>query len=164
MTKALTVRHPWAWAIIHGGKLIENRTARTHWRGPIAIHAATSWSTRGQHDQRVRQALADWVDQRSPRYLGVPIEQRRDVDSLLGLRTWWTMGAIIGTAQLVGCHPDVGCCRPWGESSYVEAGGRTRTAIWHWVLADPVPLDQPVPCLGKLGLWNVEPWIAAEVP
>lgn len=24
--KALTVQQPWAWAIIHGGKTVENRT------------------------------------------------------------------------------------------------------------------------------------------
>jgi hypothetical protein len=42
---ALSVRQPWAWAIIHGGKDIENRSAgsiRAGGMGPgrIAIHAA----------------------------------------------------------------------------------------------------------------------------
>ena len=40
--KALTVLQPWAWAIIHGPKRIENRTWRTNYRGPLAIHAGLS--------------------------------------------------------------------------------------------------------------------------
>lgn len=37
--KALTLSQPWAWAIIYGGKDIENRTWRTRYRGPLAINA-----------------------------------------------------------------------------------------------------------------------------
>jgi hypothetical protein len=40
--KALTVRQPWAWAILHAGKDIENRTWRTKHRGTLAIHASLS--------------------------------------------------------------------------------------------------------------------------
>jgi ASCH domain len=40
--KALTVLQPWAWAIIHGPKRIENRSWRTSHRGPLAIHAGLS--------------------------------------------------------------------------------------------------------------------------
>ena len=38
--KALSIRQPWAWLIIHGGKDIENRSRRTHKRGRILVHAA----------------------------------------------------------------------------------------------------------------------------
>lgn len=37
---ALSIRQPWAWAIVHGGKDIENRDWATRFRGPVAIHAA----------------------------------------------------------------------------------------------------------------------------
>lgn len=37
--KALSVKQPWAWAIIHAGKDIEKRTWRTDYRGPLLIHA-----------------------------------------------------------------------------------------------------------------------------
>jgi len=37
--KALTVRPPWAWAVIYGGKDVENRRWRTTFRGPLLIHA-----------------------------------------------------------------------------------------------------------------------------
>jgi hypothetical protein len=37
--KALSIRQPWAWAICHAGKDIENRTWSTAFRGPFLIHA-----------------------------------------------------------------------------------------------------------------------------
>jgi hypothetical protein len=38
--RALTVRQPWAWAIIHGGKDVENRSWTNRYAtGVIAIHA-----------------------------------------------------------------------------------------------------------------------------
>jgi hypothetical protein len=44
---AVTVRQPWAWAIIHAGKDVENRTWSTEHRGPLAIHAATKTDPNG---------------------------------------------------------------------------------------------------------------------
>jgi hypothetical protein len=41
--KALTIRQPWAWAIIYAGKNIENRSWNTKLRGTIAIHAGFSY-------------------------------------------------------------------------------------------------------------------------
>lgn len=40
--RALTVRQPWAWQIIHQRKNVENRTRNVagNYRGPVAIHAA----------------------------------------------------------------------------------------------------------------------------
>lgn len=38
---ALSVRQPWAHAILHFGKDIENRSWRTNIRGPIALHASS---------------------------------------------------------------------------------------------------------------------------
>ena len=38
--RILTVKQPWAWAIIHGQKDVENRTKSLGpYRGPVAIHA-----------------------------------------------------------------------------------------------------------------------------
>ena len=38
--RALTVRQPWAGAIAHHGKTVENRSWPTRWRGTLFIHAA----------------------------------------------------------------------------------------------------------------------------
>lgn len=51
--KALTVQQPWAWAIIHGGKDVENRGKNCHFRGRFYVHAGLKHSTRD--DAFVRQ-------------------------------------------------------------------------------------------------------------
>lgn len=38
--KALSIWQPWAWAIIHAHKNVENRGWRTNYRGPLLIHAS----------------------------------------------------------------------------------------------------------------------------
>jgi hypothetical protein len=40
--RTLTVRQPWAWAIMQGGKDVENRSQKTSIRGTVAIHAAAA--------------------------------------------------------------------------------------------------------------------------
>lgn len=50
--KALTVRQPWAWAIMLAGKDVENRDWFTHVRERIAIHAAAGM-TRREYDEGV---------------------------------------------------------------------------------------------------------------
>src|SRR5215472_2285942 len=40
--KALSVCQPWAWAIVHGLKTVENRYRPTRHRGPLVIHASRS--------------------------------------------------------------------------------------------------------------------------
>lgn len=38
--KALSIRPAWAWAIIHAGKDVENRSRRCHYRGRFLVHAS----------------------------------------------------------------------------------------------------------------------------
>ena len=38
--KALSVRQPWAWLLVHGFKDVENRSWKTRVRGTVAIHAS----------------------------------------------------------------------------------------------------------------------------
>jgi hypothetical protein len=133
--KAITVQQPWAWAIFHG-KNIENRTQLWGYRGPLAIHAGARWSERGEQSDLVHQAIARTTGSR-----GVPVR--------VFLRP-----AILGVVELVDCHPDVGCCRPWGESAYTEHGGRERRHVTHLVFENPRELSEPIPCRGALGLWT----------
>lgn len=44
--KALSIKQPWAWLIIHGGKDIENRTWHTSFRGRFYVHASKSMTRR----------------------------------------------------------------------------------------------------------------------
>lgn len=56
MSKAITIRQPWAWLIIHGGKDIENRTWSTKYRGRILVHAAKGMS---ESEYIAAKAVAD---------------------------------------------------------------------------------------------------------
>ncbi|PPI89218.1 ASCH domain-containing protein [Nocardia nova] len=57
---------------------------------------------------------------------------------------------ILGVVRLIDVHPAAGCCAPWG---FQEPG------TWHWVLADPKPLPEPVPAPGRLGLY----WVPGDL-
>jgi hypothetical protein len=54
--KALTIRQPWAWLIIHGGKDIENRSWHTKFRGRFLVHAAKGM-TRDEYADAYQFAL-----------------------------------------------------------------------------------------------------------
>jgi len=41
--KAISLRAPWWWLVIYGGKDIENRSRGTSYRGPVLIHASSWW-------------------------------------------------------------------------------------------------------------------------
>lgn len=48
--KALSIRQPWAWLIIHGGKDIENREWTTGVRGNILVHASKGMTQQEYED------------------------------------------------------------------------------------------------------------------
>lgn len=43
----LTVKQPWAWAIIHAGKDVENRSRPIRYRGRLLIHAGKGYAPEG---------------------------------------------------------------------------------------------------------------------
>ena len=86
--KALSVRPPWAWAIAHARKRVENRSRRTTYRGPVAIHA--SKNLKGSDLKALE------------RILGRPVDPQRFV-----------RGAIVATALLVDVVPAERCHNRW---------------------------------------------------
>lgn len=142
--RCLTIQPPWAWAIFYG-KTIENRAQLWSYRGPLAIHAGARWSARGGASDLVHRAWKNATTDCSVAEYGHTSQ------------LWTARGEILGLVDLVDVHPDAHCCRPWGESVYVEHGGRERRHITHLVLENPRPLDEPIPCRGALGLWSPPP-------
>lgn len=139
--RALTVQQPWAWAIVHGGKDVENRTQAWSYRGPLAIHAGARISERGLRTVPGIAAAEQLVD---------PDLVREEMAGAL------VTGAVIGVVDLVDVHTAVDqCCESWwAETSYDEHGGHTRRDVVHLVLERPRALAQPIPCKGRLGLWT----------
>ena len=124
---ALTIRQPWAWAIMAGIKRVENRTWRTTHRGPLVIHA-------GKHRPRPRKR--DW--DRLPD--GTPLPP---VDDL-------AFGAVLGVVDLVDVvladDPAV------DGDPFVDPD----PTGWCWILANPQPLPAPVPCSDSRMLWSID--------
>ena len=83
--KAISIRPPWAWAILHAGKDIENRTWRSAIRGTIAIHASQSM-TRPYYESA--------------------IESIKGIAPAAEVPTYEAMvrGAIIGLVDVIGCE------------------------------------------------------------
>lgn len=94
----ISIRQPWAWLIVHGPKRIENRTWRTHYRGPILIHAS-SGLTRAEYEEAI-EFMAE--RQILPAYMPRPEELER--------------GGIIGRARVVDCIEE--STDPWFMGKY----------------------------------------------
>ncbi|MFN3226386.1 MAG: hypothetical protein ACE360_09075 [Hyphomicrobiales bacterium] len=125
---ALSVRQPSAWAIIHGGKVIENRSKGSIRSGNmdcrrIAIHAAV-----GLTEKEYRWSLHKLHE------LGVACPPPADLPR----------GAIIGSVNVVDIVSRSES--PWFSSRPGNQG---------LVLENPVPCD-PIPSKGKLGYFSWE--------
>ena len=135
--RILTVRQPWAWAIIHGGKNVENRVRNVagSYRGPVAIHVARKYATEGLDLPALDDAADAWCATNS-----------------CATHPWLRdVGKVIGVVDLVDVHfgwTEGKPCSPWGVR-YVDGNGQ-----WHLELANPRPLATPIPARGRLGLWR----------
>jgi hypothetical protein len=135
--RVLTVKQPWAWAIIHGGKDVENRVRNLagDYRGPVAIHAGLGWAE-GSFELDAVLAAAREKHLRSSKG-----DQRLP---------WYEFGLILGTVDLVDVVHD-------SESQWAQPD-----AV-HLVLANPRPLTVPMEWKGALGLRRLPAETAAMV-
>ena len=82
----LSIRQPWAWAIVEGFKPVENRTWATKYRGPILIHAGVK-----ADDAAAWRFVEERMEAMRPN--SIVILPRKAVD----------YGGIVGMADLVDC-------------------------------------------------------------
>ena len=124
--KALTIKQPWASLIIEGYKKYEFRSWKTNYRGKILIHSGLSL------EKDMKERFKDY-----------------DLD--------YKLGYIIGEAEIVDCilvdkefNDSLRNINPivYGRSNHVEN--------YAWKLENIKKYDKPIPCKGKLGLWNYE--------
>lgn len=129
--KAISIRQPWAWAIAHAGKDIENRSWHMSHRGPLAIHAAKGM-TRDEYYEFFdffQYELGEvFIDGNVQRSLPKP-EQ-------------FVRGAIIAVCNAIDCVH--------AHSSSVWYSGPHGLRI-----KDVIALQEPVPCRGALGFFDL---------
>lgn len=127
--RCLTVRQPWAHAIVHGCKRWENRTWAPKYRGLLLIHAGTA--------DRDHYARFEEID--LPDGTKIPTADLR-------------YGAIIGAVRFTDVRGEVEAIqlsRSDREKAFVE-GPQC------WRFDEPVVFDSPVVVKGKLNLFEVE--------
>lgn len=92
--KALSIKQPWAWLIVHGGKDIENRSWHTKYRGRFLVHASKGM-TRDEYTTAYQFALERGITD-MPRFAelqrGGIIGSVELVDSLDHSDSPWYMG------------------------------------------------------------------------
>ncbi|KQR97674.1 MAG: hypothetical protein J0I33_07650 [Microbacterium ginsengisoli] len=142
--RILTVRQPWAWAIIHGGKDVENRTRNIagSYRGPVAIHVSGRFAE-DVDSPALDDATERWHDQ---------------PEADCNRHPWrLNVGKTIGLVDLVDVHQGADCwdtpsfCSPWADGP------------WHLSLANPRPLIEPIPFKGALGLRHLDDDTTARI-
>lgn len=155
----LSVRQPWAWAILNAGKRIENRErkdgrmpAMCRYRGPLLIHAAkgcTGLEYQEAAGSMVDAGLVEHIDAWDFEAERAKAEGRIVVPRLADL----ARGGIGGACNVVG-HVD-----PSGQV-FGDFDATTLDRRWHkagsygLVLANVRPLPF-VPFKGALGLFDV---------
>ena len=98
----LSIRQPWAWAIVHGYKPIENRTWNTGFRGRLLIHAGKTWKDGEKED------LAALRHQ----FPHIPWPETFD------------LGGIVGEAVMLGVVSRNAECLQWTDGLIMEPGCR----------------------------------------
>jgi hypothetical protein len=93
--QALSIRQPWAWAIVKAGKDIENRTWSTSFRGPICLHASA-----GMTAAEYAEASAFMLS------IGIETPRKESLER----------GGIVAVASIAGCV--TGLRSPWFSGPY----------------------------------------------
>lgn len=144
--KALSVRAPWWWFILHCGKDIENRDWPTNFRGTVYLHASKWWVTREVEDD-FDYAIGDFETANNTFITTDLTEPEVEAATLRKIRE--RGGCIVGTVEIVGCVKQSDS--PWFNGPY------------GFVLRNPKPLDTPIPYKGALGFFDVHLETPAEV-
>jgi len=167
--KAITLLQPWASLLVCEAKQYETRSWATSYRGPIAIHSA-------------KKPVEKILDDLFPRTEGVTAAEMNFVEAVRSCWEDWIdgepfhdgfpLGAIIATAELVGCHrivryggrglsstspgwleTDDGIYEPTDQELFF---GDWTPGRYAWEFANMKMLDKPIPAKGKQGLWTWE--------
>lgn len=144
--RTLSLRQPWAWLVVHGGKTIENRKWNTRIRGEFLIHASKGMTGAEYFD------AVQWTAKRGHAVVGrMPAAKEFD------------RGGIVGIARLVDViAPHLfaeGDLRDGTHFELFPTDCNVRSGGWHmheqygFVLANvrPIPF---IPCTGMLGFFS----------
>ena len=129
----LSVRQPWAHALVAGWKPGDNRSWRTTYRGTLGIHAGR---------RRDDAAAVDFVTRLHPELASVRL----------------TYSGLIGTVTLV----DVISTREAYEERRLRPWVK-RDIEWFWLVGEPTMFSRAIPMSGQLRLFKASISLEAEM-
>ena len=166
-THALSIRQPWAWAVVAAYKPVENRSWRPaafHVGKTIAIHASVSTSD-------MVQEIDDFLCHMHPAIkaeMWGPISK----DSAIGMIQF---GCLIGTVQIAGCER-FDESDPAGSRRRIDAAAKAlgchlvvpasrwaNPGLECWLVRQAVQFRETIPCPGKLNLWVLTAEMRARI-
>lgn len=126
--RAISIKQPWAWAILHAGKGVENRT----------------WSASCQA--------------KLPTRLAIHAGKTEDVEGRLYLESRGiAVPANLPKRCLVGEVTVTACQYTESPDDAADRFGPWAFGPWCWLLTDAQAYDEPIPCKGRLGIFEVTP-------
>lgn len=130
LTKALSLKQPYAWLIANGYLLVDDRTWGTQYRGTVLIHASKG----------LYEAYYDYL--------------KSNTDIPLPAKDKLEYGGVVGIANLVlCCHPGE---LPEGISRQQRAHfGGVHQEYFGFLFDQATPLAL-MPCRGKLGIFEID--------
>ncbi|PIE97453.1 MAG: hypothetical protein CR988_07775 [Treponema sp.] len=161
--KVLSVKNPFSYLIIYGGKDVENRTWKTDYRGRLYIHSSGrpmlffpdeiyDMAENLQEDKKQKkyfEKLDDVLINLRDKYVQIGKDNNLEGDELFKFLkknavdfSIFSYQSIIGYVDLVDIVQD--SLSPWAIDGQ-----------YHWILENPTPLKEPINQVkGRLGLWN----------
>lgn len=139
--KAISLWEPWASAMALGLKENETRSWWTGWRGDVVICAAKRKMTR--EDEETFRLLVTPNADYEPQY-----------------------GKALCVVRIFDCLPSAAFhseAAPFQIGLTEAALGNYEVGRWVWGTVDLRRLRNPVPIVGRQGLWNLEPTIAEQI-
>lgn len=130
--KALSLKQPWAWLVVEGGKDIENRKWGTRYRGKVLIHASKKWDVEGARCLYIKACKGE-----------IPIREipMRDDPRII-------YGAILGSVDIIDCV--IKSESPWFFGPY------------GFVLTNAIKAEEIIFYKGRLGLFEVPSTVLFE--
>lgn len=167
--KVLSVKNPFAYSIIYGGKDVENRTWNTDYRGRLYIHVSgepepfpdypdkyvglLNQGEAGLNDLQEKyvnysELFNTFLESLYCKYETSGIQnfenEEQFLNNILDNRHLWLLQPqrVIGYVDIVDVVKD--SQSPWAIDGQ-----------YHWILKNPTPLKEPICSVkGRLGLWN----------
>ena len=176
--QAISIRQPWAWAIINGFRPVELRTWATNFRGTIAVHASQSRSDMTDMVESYLRNLHPMIDNAI---------MSSDADAEAGIGSYpvirggrpvnptsqFHFGAIVGTVDIVDCLtieeafamvevPNRADGSPAARIHPMDWVDEDATG-YVWLVQNAVKFANPIEARGKLSLFAMPPDLCDRV-